>query len=144
MGHRAKVIRLAQSQTTKIADPPKQINEESTALFARAAALLAHKTFYLDPDLNLTRLARQLHVRVKKLSAAINQNIGENVSRLINRYQIEAVCRTLRAGDTLTTQAIFDAGVSTKSNFNAEFLRVSGASPRDWLANTPKTTAMQR
>lgn len=142
------VIGLAQPQTAEIsetADAPAQleINEESATLFARATALLETEQLYLDPDLNLTRLARRLHVPVKKLSAAINQNTGENVSRLINGYRIAAVCKELSNG-TAVTQAMFAAGFSTKSNFNAEFLRVKGISPRKWLSETQENAALRR
>ena len=131
-------IGLAQPHTATIeeapATDPKPIDEEMRVLFGRAAALLESEKLYLDPDLNLTRLARRLHVPVKKLSGAINQSTGENVSRLINGYRIEAVCTVLRAGNTSITQAMFAAGFSTKSNFNTEFTRVKGQSPREWLA----------
>jgi AraC-like DNA-binding protein len=39
----------------------------------------------------------------------------------------------LRAGESVT-EAMFASGFSTKSNFNREFLRVTGASPSKWLA----------
>lgn len=142
------VIGLAQPQTAEIAevdDAPvlQEIDEESAALFERAKALLETEKLYLDPDLNLTRLARRLHVPVKKLSAAINQNTGENVSRLINGYRIAAVCADLTKG-VAVTQAMFAAGFSTKSNFNSEFLRVKGKSPRKWLSEPHESAALQR
>ena len=140
-------IGLAQPQTTEISvtDTPviPEVDEESATLFARATSLLETEKLYLDPDLNLTRLARRLHVPVKKLSAAINQNTGENVSRLINGYRIKAVCIDLTKG-VAVTQAMFAAGFSTKSNFNAEFLRVKGMPPRKWLAETGDDAAMPR
>ena len=48
---------------------------------ARLDALLESRRLYLDPELTLTRLARALHVPVKRLSAAINRSTGGNVSR---------------------------------------------------------------
>ena len=144
------VIGLAQPETVEIAPPtaadpvPQQVDEQSSVLFARATALLEADKLYLDPDLNLTRLARRLHVPVKKLSTAINQSTGQNVSRLINGYRIETVCAALTQTDTSITQAMFAAGFSTKSNFNAEFLRVKGMSPRKWLAQSAKNAAPPR
>lgn len=140
-------IGLAQPQTAQIEQTPtiepKPIDEETSALFDRATALLEAEKLYLDPDLNLTRLARRLHVPVKKLSTAINQSTGENVSRLINGYRINAVCAALRDGNMSITQAMFAAGFSTKSNFNTEFSRVMQQSPRDWLAKSRSDTTSQ-
>lgn len=115
----------------------------AVALFTRTTELLEREKLYLDPDLNLTRIARRLNVPVKKLSAAINQSTGESVSRLINGYRIKCVCAALLSGDASITQAMFAAGFSTKSNFNAEFRRVTGLAPRDWLTNTTTNAALQ-
>jgi AraC-like DNA-binding protein len=90
-----------------------------------------HKPF-LDADLTLTRLSRKLVVPAKQLSTAINRARGENVSRFINRLRIEHACQLLRSGASVT-HAMLESGFNTKSNFNREFLRVHGQSPRDWL-----------
>lgn len=142
------VLGLAQPATQTVAPAPtptdKPIDEEASTLFARATALLEAEKLYLDPDLNLTRLAHRLHVPVKKLSAAINQCTGESVSRLINGYRIKTVCTDISENDASITQAMFAAGFSTKSNFNTEFKRVTGQSPRQWLQGTQNNAAMQR
>jgi AraC-like DNA-binding protein len=33
------------------------------------------------------------------------------------------------------TNAMLSSGFNTKSNFNREFLRVTGTNPRDWLTH---------
>ena len=143
------VLGLAQPQSGRpevrqIPDLPQAIDEEAIVLFARAEVLLKEQKLYLDPDLNLTRLARRLHVPVKKLSAAINQSTGESVSRLINGYRIKTVCDALVDDDVSVTQAMFAAGFSTKSNFNTEFRRVTGKAPREWLATAASDAALPR
>jgi AraC-like DNA-binding protein len=141
------VLGLAQPQTTTVTteDPAPQttIIEDAAPLFKRATDLLEREKLYLDPDLNLTRLAHRLHVPVKKLSAAINQCTGESVSRLINGYRIRSVCHEILVADTSITRAMFAAGFSTKSNFNTEFRRVTGQAPREWLAQTKNNAALQ-
>lgn len=87
---------------------------------------------FLDPDLTLARLSRRMLVPAKPLSAAINRVKGENVSRYINRHRIDHACGLIRAG-TSVTDAMLSSGFNTKSNFNREFLRVKGESPRKWL-----------
>jgi AraC-like DNA-binding protein len=95
--------------------------------------LLRKDPLFLDPDLTLSRLARRLQVPVKDLSNAINQICGENVSRFVNRHRIAHACELLKQGQSITS-ALFDSGFQTKSNFNREFLRLKGCSPKIWLA----------
>lgn len=92
----------------------------------------SHKS-YLDPDLTLARLSRKLLIPAKQLSTAINRLKAENLSRYINRQRIEEACRKLDNGMPVTA-AMLDSGFNTKSNFNREFLRVTGITPRDWKA----------
>ncbi len=105
--------------------------EEDEALMARLDALLVSRQLYLDPELTLTRLARILHVPVKRLSAAINRSTGGNVSRHVNGYRIREACRALEGGANVTG-AMLASGFNTRSNFNREFRRVTGRAPSAW------------
>lgn len=117
----------------KVVEPPIPYDTEADAdLMARLDGLMTTKALYLDPDLTLAQMARRLHVPIKALSAAINRNRGENVSRYINGHRIAHAGRMLVQGEQVT-QAMLASGFNTKSNFNREFLRVMGAAPTDWL-----------
>ncbi|WP_292898036.1 helix-turn-helix domain-containing protein [Nitratireductor sp.] len=107
--------------------------EQDAHLIERLDALLETDRLYLDPSLTLARLARRLHVPVKQLSSAINLVSGENVSRYINRHRIQHACRALEDGANVT-EAMLSSGFNTKSNFNREFLRITGTTPREWNA----------
>lgn len=111
---------------------PSEASEVDTAIVARLDALMRAETPYLDPDLTLSRLARRLKLPAKTLSSAINRATGENVSRHINRFRIDHACARLKAGDNVTA-AMLSSGFNTKSNFNREFIRVTGKSPTAWL-----------
>jgi AraC-like DNA-binding protein len=63
---------------------------------------------------------------------AINRVRRQNVSQYINGYRIEEACRLLRETDKPVTSVMFEAGFETKSNFNREFRRATGASPAEW------------
>ncbi|AUH32533.1 helix-turn-helix domain-containing protein [Paracoccus tegillarcae] len=112
--------------------PDPNLIEEDAALMARLDALMVQDRLYLDADLTLTRLARRLHVPIKQLSAAINRTKGENVSRYVNGYRIDNACEHLISG-TNVTEAMLNSGFNTKSNFNREFVRVTGQSPSAFL-----------
>jgi AraC-like DNA-binding protein len=107
--------------------------EAEEALIQRLEVYMAEKQPYLDPDLTLLRLARKLGTPAKTLSATINHRTGENVSRYVNRFRVEHACRLIREGAAVT-QAMLASGFNTKSNFNREFLRVTGKNPTEWLA----------
>jgi AraC-like DNA-binding protein len=107
-------------------------SEADTTIMARLDVLVEEGRLYLDPDLTLSRLARRLGLPVKTLSIAINRVTGENVSRYINARRIKAACAALEAGESVT-EAMLSAGFNTKSNFNREFLRITGKTPRAFL-----------
>ncbi|WP_084327504.1 helix-turn-helix domain-containing protein [Salinarimonas rosea] len=107
--------------------------EQDAALVARLEALMARDAPHLDPDLTLARLARRLGVPAKALSGAVNRVRGENVSRFVNGHRVARACALLTDGADVT-RAMLESGFGTKSNFNREFLRVTGASPSAWRA----------
>lgn len=113
----------------RVDDPAQSI--EDSEILSRLIQHMNDKRAYLDPDLTLERLARQIRVPAKQLSAAINRQTGENVSRYVNTLRIEAAAAGLIAGHSVT-EAMLASGFATKSNFNREFLRVKGQSPSLW------------
>lgn len=123
------------------AETPEPDAEPDAELWARLQACMLREKPYLDPDLTLARLARKLRVPAKALSVTINRATGENVSRFVNAERIRHAQALLQGGESVTG-AMLASGFNTKSNFNREFLRVSGASPSDWLQTVP-TTALQ-
>ena len=98
---------------------------------ARLERLLGEQELYLDPDLTLGRLSRRMGVPVKQLSAAINRSTGANVSRYVNGFRVEKARERLLAGESVTN-AMLSSGFNTRSNFNREFRKITGKSPRDW------------
>jgi AraC-like DNA-binding protein len=100
-------------------------------VMARLHDMMLRETLYLDPDLTLNRMSRRLRVPAKRLSEAINRQTGGNVSRYINRFRVKTACDLLARGQSVT-EAMLASGFNTKSNFNREFLRVTGKSPSVW------------
>ncbi|WGW04889.1 helix-turn-helix domain-containing protein [Tropicibacter oceani] len=124
---------LAPPEATDDTPEAPEVTEEDSRITARLDKLLDDTALYLDPDLTLDRLARRLSLPRKTLSAALNRVSGENVSRYINARRIRAACDRLTAGERVT-EAWLSSGFNTKSNFNREFLRVTGQTPSAWAA----------
>ena len=105
---------------------------EAAALFEAIENSILKERLYLDPDINLGRIARRLKLPVRDVSRTINGATGENVSQYINGLRIKEACRLLRDTDQRITEIVFAAGFNTKSNFNREFVRVTGKTPSEW------------
>jgi len=108
---------------------------EHRTIMARLEDLQIREQLYLDPDLTLARISRRMGVPLKQISTAINATTGENVSRFINKYRIEHACGELDKGETVTA-TMLTSGFNTKSNFNREFLRITGKTPSQWQQET--------
>lgn len=115
---------------TRVAPSQESVAEDGDIL-ARLESFLAREPVHLDPNLNLTRLARRLHLPEKRLSSAVNRATGANVSRYVNAWRIRHACKLIEEGSSVT-DAMLESGFNTKSNFNREFLRVTGVAPSAW------------
>ncbi|WP_282063148.1 helix-turn-helix domain-containing protein [Roseobacter litoralis] len=113
------------------AAPSHESIAEDDEILARLESFLSREPLHLDPNLNLTRLARRLHLPEKRLSAAVNRATGSNVSRYVNAWRIRHACHLIEAGSSVT-DAMLESGFNTKSNFNREFRRVTGVAPSAW------------
>ncbi|MEQ6967219.1 helix-turn-helix domain-containing protein [Pectobacterium polaris] len=99
---------------------------------------------YTDPGMTLQRLSRRMGIPLRRLSETINRVHGRNFSQVMNEYRIEEAKRLLSQTDDRITDIMLASGFQTKSNFNREFLRLTGVSPSVWRSQYPlqeQTTA---
>jgi AraC-like DNA-binding protein len=122
----------AAEETAEPASSDNEPTEQDHTIAAELDGLMRAKLLYKDTDLNLSRLARRLGRPARQVSQAINRIHRISVSQYVNNYRIEEACRLLQTSDDTITRLMFDAGFISKSNFNREFLRVSGKSPSRW------------
>jgi len=104
--------------------------EQHVAIVAELDDLMREKQLYKDMELNLKRIAHRLRKPPRHVSEAVNRCRGMSVSVYVNNFRVEEACRLLRETDEPVTQITFASGFLTKSNFNREFLRVTGMSPK--------------
>ncbi|QGG89817.1 helix-turn-helix domain-containing protein [Agrobacterium sp. MA01] len=112
--------------------PTRTATEDQRQIATALDDLMREKRLWADPDLNLARLARRLGLPARAVSEAVNRVHGISVSHYVNNHRISEACRLLSDTDMPVTRILFEAGFMTKSNFNREFLRVTGESPSDW------------
>ncbi|MGF1766859.1 AraC family transcriptional regulator [Enterovibrio makurazakiensis] len=104
-------------------------DDESEAIMGKLDGLMEAKHAYRDPDITLSRLSRRLGIPAKQLSSAVNKVKGENISKVINAYRIEHAKTLLVTTQDNITDIYLASGFQTKSNFNREFLRITGQTP---------------
>ncbi len=87
---------------------------------------------YLDPDLTLTDLAKQLDISRNQLSEVINTGIGDNFYNFINKYRIDEVKQLIRDDSKKRYKIMslaYEAGFNSKSSFNNIFKKTMGLTP---------------
>lgn len=111
---------------------PQAPSEEDRAVADRLDRLMRSTGLYKDAELNLNRIGRRLALPARRVSAAVNRVHGTSVSQYVNGLRIAEACRLLSSTADPVTKVMFEAGFLSKSNFNREFARETGASPTAW------------
>jgi AraC-like DNA-binding protein len=119
------------SSEPQLAAAPAPTEEDAT-IAAALDRLMQSRQIYRDPDLSLGRIARKMNLPARRVSIAVNRVHGMSVSQYVNDFRIRAACELLAQTAEPVTRLMFDCGFISKSNFNREFLRLSGTSPTEF------------
>ena len=124
---------IAATETLATESARPDVSAEADArVLETVGRLMRERQLFRDPDLTLNRIARRAGIPARQISGAVNRLERQTVSQLVNSYRIEAAKRLLAETDMPVTTVMFEAGFQTKSNFNREFLRLTGRSPSDF------------
>lgn len=115
--------------------PPAEASEHDTVIVSRLERLFEEDGLRRNDDLSLRRLARRLGLPDRQVLKAINRVRGMSVSQFVNDFRIREACALLRSTDKTVLEVSLAAGFATKSNFNREFLRLTGETPSSWRRN---------
>lgn len=122
----------AEGLASRTLTPVSLGSETDHAITSRVDALMQEQHLYRDPDLTLERLARRAGIPGRQISAALNRVYGRNISQIVNEYRVsDAKLRLVTTRDPVTA-ILLESGFGTKSNFNREFLRVTGMTPTSY------------
>ncbi|TWI95057.1 AraC-like DNA-binding protein [Mucilaginibacter frigoritolerans] len=97
--------------------------------------------FYLNEDLSLNSLAKELGISIHELSRIINTGLRKNFNDFVNEFRIQDITRKMKdpVYDRITLLGIaYDCGFNSKTTFNRAFKQVTGKSPAQYKGGLKK------
>lgn len=120
--------------------PEPASNAPEKAMFEKLLQYMEEHKPYLNAELSLTELARQLDLSRNQLSYLINTYKNENFYTFVNTYRVDEVKQLFASPKhqhyTILTLA-YEAGFSSKSSFNRIFKSITGSTPSEYQKKQP-------
>jgi AraC-like DNA-binding protein len=116
----------------------KENKPQDQDLIDKVVAHMNDKKPFLDPELTLSTLARQLSLNRSQLSQLINDGMGDNFYNFVNKFRVEEVKKLMvdPKYDNLNMLGLaLEAGFKSKSTFNLIFKRFTGLTPSEYKKN---------
>ncbi len=98
---------------------------------------MEEERLWLQPDLNLAKLAQHCGVAPKLLSAVLNQHMATTFNEFVNGYRVAAVRERLLLPESreLTIAGLaYECGFNSLPTFQRAFKATAGMSPKEYLA----------
>ena len=106
--------------------------------FSHLLSFMETERPYLDPELTLPKLAKDLDIPSHQLSQIINEVHKDNFFDFINQYRVEEVKNKIQdekfANYSLLAIA-FDSGFNSKSAFNRVFKKITSMTPSQYKSS---------
>ncbi|WP_391349689.1 helix-turn-helix domain-containing protein [Azospirillum sp. A23] len=136
--------RRKKPEPSAMVDPPKVpsaslINPAYKEILEKLEREMNDSQLYRNENLSLSRIANKIRVPVRQISTAVNSVYALNVPQYVNNFRVRDACKMLEETDDSVIDIAFAVGFTTKSNFNREFLRVTGVSPSVWRSRVRGT-----
>jgi AraC-like DNA-binding protein len=132
---REEIISL--NEESDIEEIKKKIvsDEELVQLKSQLNQFMINRKIYLDPDLNLVKLADMFATNPHRLSYIINSGFNKNFFNFINYYRVEEA-KSLLLNPKMDQYSIlgiaFESGFNSKTSFNNTFKKITGLTPTDF------------
>lgn len=85
-------------------------------------------------EVRLSKAAEIVHLSEGAFSRFFREHTGKTFPQFVNELRIGKACSLLMEGDLNITEVAYECGFTNLSNFNRQFLRLKGLSPRDFRA----------
>ena len=112
------------------------------SLLARFQNLMVNEQLFLQPSLSLQDIADRLHTNKTYISKLVNNTFNLGFPELLNTLRIDyAEQYLLNHRDAKQTDVAKACGFLSASSFNNVFKKVTGVTPKVWLAANDKNNA---
>ena len=112
-------------------------------LQSQLTSLMENNRLYLDSEIGLPELAKEMNISSHDLSYLLNDGFGVNFSQFINRYRINEA-KQLMLSDKYRHLNIlgiaYNAGFNSKTTFNTTFKKETGLSPSQFIKQAKENT----
>jgi AraC-like DNA-binding protein len=100
--------------------------------------IMEEEKLWMNPELNLGKLASHCRVAPKQLSTVLNQHMDTTFSEFVNGYRVNAVRQRLRLPESrdLTIAGVaYECGFNSLATFQRAFKLTTGQSPKEFMIN---------
>jgi AraC-like DNA-binding protein len=102
---------------------------QSERIAKKLEAAMQNQQLYLQPDLSLPSLAKQIQVPANYLSQTLNENLKESFFDYVNRWRVEHAKGILMQGTQTILDIAMESGFNAKSSFYKAFKQMTGQTP---------------
>ncbi len=113
--------------------------EQMQEICEKAVGYLNESREFLNPDITLASLAKDIFVPSRNLSRSINSYLNRNFFEFVNEMRVEYAKKRLLELSTseYNIDSIYsECGFRSRSSFFQVFKKITGKSPAAWLAST--------
>ncbi len=129
-------IDIPEKPSLPLPEPEAKIVDQD--LKERLLSYMDSKKPFLDPELTLSGLAKDINISRSQLSLLINEGTGDNFYNFVNKYRVEQV-KQFMTDPALKNYSMLgialEAGFKSKSTFNLIFKRFTGLTPTEFRKN---------
>jgi len=107
---------------------PETLNEDLLKL----KKYMTDEKPFLNPDLKIQDISKEINVPVRELSVLINHQLGQHFYDFVNTYRIENAMEILKDSSkskVTILEILYEVGFNSKSSFNTAFKKQTGNTP---------------
>ncbi|NQX40337.1 AraC-type DNA-binding protein [Pedobacter steynii] len=97
-------------------------------------ALMIRQKVFLDAELSLASLAKELRIPKHHLTQVLSVRVGENFYHYVNRFRIDYACKLINKSvvDLTLEELAYKSGFNSKTSFNRYFKSQVGCTPSEY------------